>query len=113
MHSVEATINAQYQSGSTKTGEAVKCVCDFLLDARCGTSTDLNCLDVVLITDGQSNGALDPCNEVSCLTKLDGVNTYAIGIGQNVKQTEIECLTHSSKIIGHSIIRVLMNLSGQ
>ena len=97
---VEAIINAQYQNGNTKTGEAVKCVCDFILDAQCGTTADPNCLDVVLITDGQSNGALDPCNEVSCLTNLDGVNTYAIGIGQNVKQSEIECLTHSSEIVG-------------
>ena len=98
---MEAILNAeQYQRGNTKTGEAVKCVCDFILDAQCGSSADPNCLDVVLITDGQSNGALDPCNEVSCLTNLDGVNTYAIGIGGNVKHTEIECLTHSSEIIG-------------
>ena len=97
---VQAILNAEYQSGITKTGEAVRCVCDFILDAQCGTTADPNCLDVVLITDGQSNGALDPCNEVSCLTNLDGVNTYAIGIGQNVKQTEIDCLAHSSDVIG-------------
>ena len=65
---LQAIMNAEYQGGSTKTGEAVRCVCDFILDARCGTTADPNCLDVVLITDGQSNGALDPCNVVSCLT---------------------------------------------
>ena len=98
---VEAIKNAQYQNGGTKTGEVVKCVCNFLLDARCGKTADPNCLDVVFITDGHSNGKLNPCNEISCtcLTNLDGVNTYRIGIG-NYKQEEIECLTHSSEIIG-------------
>ena len=49
--------------------------------------------------DGQSNGALDPCNEVSCLTNLDGVNTYAIGIGGNVRKLSA-LITHSSEIVG-------------
>ena len=95
---VKAIINAKYHGYNTHTGEAVRCVCDFILDAQCGTTEDPNCLVVVFITDGQSNGKLDPCNEVSCLTNLDGVSTYAIGIGGNVKQTEIDCLTHSSEV---------------
>ena len=58
------------------------------------------CTDVVYITDGNSNDpTLQVCDEVNCLhNHLNGVNTYAIGIGDNVDQAEIDCIAQSSDI---------------
>ena len=51
----------------------------------------------MFITDGRSN---DPtreiCLEVSCLHNRAGVNTYAIGIGNSVLQSELNCITGPS-----------------
>jgi len=63
----QAIMNARYRGGGTNTGEAVRCVCNELLDYRkCGLWRD-SCIDVIFITDGYSNGALDVCSEVQCL----------------------------------------------
>ena len=92
----QAILNATYQSGSTHTGAAAKCICDHLLHPDCGISVDPNCLDVIFITDGRSNDrSLEVCNEVACLHNRYGINTYAVGIG-NYDQSELKCISDQS-----------------
>ena len=96
---------ASYQSGSTNTGAAAKCICDHLLHPSCGISVDPSCLDVVFITDGKSNDpSLEVCDEVKCLHNRYGVNTYAIGIrsgsGHNsFDQDELDCISDGSNVL--------------
>ena len=89
--------NIPYRGGWTHTAGAARCACNVLLSRSCGLDPYANCIDVVFITDGRSN---DPtreiCSEVSCLHKRPGVNTYAIGIGNSVLQSELNCITESS-----------------
>ena len=94
----KAINNTRYRHGpATRTGEAAKCVCNELLDQyKCGLWTD-SCIDIIFITDGHSNGALDVCREVQCLHNhpTRHVNTYAIGIN-NYDEREIKCLSSYS-----------------
>lgn len=85
----------RYRRGSTYTGGAAKCVCDVMLSSRCGVASSANCIDVVFITDGWSNGPRDVCTEVKCLHNRGGVNTFAIGIG-NYNQEELNCISEQS-----------------
>ena len=95
----EAIKNTRYHGGRTHTAGAVKCVCDFMLSASCGIDQNATCIDVVFITDGKSN---DPsskvCTEVQCLHNhsIFDVNTYAIGITDEMNLSEIECITNLS-----------------
>ena len=86
---------ASYQAGSTYTGEAARCVCEELLSTDCGITSNPSCLDVVFITDGRSNGGLQVCNEIRCLHRKRGVNTYAIGIN-GFNQAELNCIADGS-----------------
>ena len=90
-----AIAGINYRSGWTHTAGAAKCVCDFMLSPTCGLSPTADCIDVVFITDGHSN---DPqrkvCDDVKCLHNRFGVNTYAMGITDNVDQDEIDCITN-------------------
>ncbi len=106
----EATSNAissaKYHNKKTNTGAATKCVCDDLLDHRCGITSNPSCLDVVYITDGKSNDRKHKvCKEVECLHQRYGVNTYAIGINSqishssSVNQEELDCMSDSSNIL--------------
>lgn len=94
-----AISKAQYHNSMTNTGATAKCICDELLNSDCGISRTPECLDVVFITDGQSN---DPkykiCNEVKCLHQRTGISTYAIGIN-NYKKAELDCISHSSSLM--------------
>ena len=55
---------AQYHDEFTHTCEAARCICQDLLTTICGISSNPSCTDVVFITDGQSNGRLNVCNEI-------------------------------------------------
>ena len=94
----QAIINTRYCHGRrTRTGAAARCVCSELLDQyKCGLDP-FSCIDVVFITDGHSNGALDVCREVQCLHNHPSrhINTYAIGIN-NYNAEEIRCLSRYS-----------------
>ena len=46
---------------------------------------------MVFITDGRSTGRLKVCNEIKCLHRKRGVNTYSIGIGNRFRQ-ELDCI---------------------
>ena len=90
-----AMMNIRYRGGSTRTGGATKCACNFLLSQSCGLPTSSNCISVVYITDGRSNGPHDVCDEVKCLHSRIGVKTFAIGIG-NYDPAELDCITNIS-----------------
>ena len=91
----DAISQANYRSGLTYTGGAVQCTCDFMLNPSCGLPPGASCIDVVVITDGRSNGPRPVCDQVQCLHNHYGVETYAIGIG-NVDQNELDCISDYS-----------------
>ncbi len=101
-----AISSAEYHNRNTNTGAATKCVCDELLNHKCGITSNPSCLDVVYITDGKSNDRTHKvCKEVECLHQKYGVNTYAIGINSqtshssSVNQEELDCISDSSNIL--------------
>ena len=105
----EAIKNIPYHSGMTHTGEAIKCACDNILTIPCGLPKRKkyrNCpapIDVVVITDGYSNGPLDVCEEAKCLHNHNfyDISTYSIGVG-NYNETELLCLeNHDDDNEGH------------
>ena len=96
----------QYRGGLTHTGRTTRCVRDYILDPNsgCGVNTSSECLDIIYITDGQSNGPLrypHTCTEATCLkndpTWCGKVNMYAIAIGSGVNRNEINCLTQNNE----------------
>ncbi len=93
-----AISNAKYHDRMTYTGATTKCICDELLKPSCGLANK-NCLDVVYITDGKSNDNQHRvCNEIKCLHKHSGINTYAIGI-EGFNQAELDCISDSSNLV--------------
>ena len=86
-----------YRGGNTHTASAAQCACSNVLQPSCGFNTRNSrvCLDVVFITDGQSNDPqLDVCSTVECLhnTPNTDVTVYAFGIGNNVNKQELNCI---------------------
>lgn len=95
-----AAINRITQrNGWTHTGGATACACDVLLRQECGLPSNARCISVVYITDGRSN---DPtrkvCEEVKCLHNRAGVETFAIGIDDDIDQDELNCIGEFSNI---------------
>ena len=96
----EAIKNIQYYGGLTRTGEALKCACDNILTIPCGLPNRKQyrtCpapIDVVMITDGRSNGNMDTCEEAKCLHDhpFYDISTFAIGIGDNINEDELDCI---------------------
>ena len=96
----DAIENIQYHGGLTRTGEALKCACDNILTIPCGLPDReqyRKCpapIDVVIITDGMSNGNLDTCKEAKCLHDhpFYDISTFSIGVGYNVNEDELKCL---------------------
>ena len=94
-----------YRGGSTHTGRAVKCACEEILTIPCGlpsTNEYQNCpapIDVIIITDGKSNGPLDVCKEAKCLHQqsLYDVNTFTIGVG-NYNRKELDCIADQDNL---------------
>ena len=88
-----------YRGGTTNTGRALKCVCDKILTTACGLPNKekyKECpapIDVVVLTDGDSNGPLDVCQAAKCLhdQELYDVNTFAIGLN-NFNHAELDCI---------------------
>ena len=87
--------NIQYRGGMTHTAGAARCACSHVLQSRCGLPINAGCLDVVFITDGNSNDpSLQICDEVRCLHR-HARNTFAMGIG-NTNPTEINCIAEAT-----------------
>ena len=95
----EAIKSIPYHGGGTHTGEAVKCACDNILTIPCGLPKRRKyrrCpapIDVVIITDGHSNGNLDVCEEAKCLHNhpFYDISTYSIGVGAQ-NDEELDCI---------------------
>ena len=85
--------NIGYRGGSTHTGEAFNCAfLEMLINPICGFPLSWDCLNIVFITDGMSNGPLNACNVVNDFRREYGnVKIYSIGIGR-VNETELRCL---------------------
>ena len=101
----DAMKEIQYRGGWTHTGQATQCACDVMLSRSCGFpniidyelgTLDAICLDVIYVTDGQSNGPQNVCQKVQCLYDLrnQGVelNVYAFGV-DNYNVDELNCIT--------------------
>lgn len=95
----EAIKNIEYRNGWTHTGGAAKCACERILHPSCGVPTHADSINVVFVTDGNSNDpSREICKEVECLHDRLGVNTYAIGIN-NYDHNELKCITKSSNLM--------------
>ena len=94
--------NITYRGGHTYTAGAAQCACNFILSADCGFVEQDACIDVVVITDGQSNDPfLDVCNEITCMKNTSlfpdaQINVFVFGISDFVNRKELECLTRLS-----------------
>lgn len=83
----------------THTGEAIRCACNSILTVPCGLPNKESyrqCpapIDVVIITDGKSNGNLRVCEEAKCLhsNSLYDISAFSIGVG-NYHIAELTCL---------------------
>ena len=86
----DAILNIHHQGSTTHTGRALKCVGEEVLNPTgiCELSSDIEHIDIVILTDGRHNG---PCTDdiESIVNALDGValnvKRYVIGCG-NVHQ---------------------------
>ena len=105
--------NIPYHGGLTYTGEAIKCVCDKVLTKKCGLPGKRhykNCkapIDVVVITDGYSNGHLSICEAAKCFhntSDIYDVNTFTIRVGDNIgqdEQDELDCIQGKNSHFSH------------
>ena len=99
-----------FRGGNTHTGRAINCACNKFLTESCGLPSEdeyKNCpspIDVVVITDGKSNGHVDVCNAAKCLhdQPLYDVNTFAIGVN-NFDQQELDCIVNQNDLNAKSI----------
>lgn len=86
-----------YRAGYTHTAGAALCACHQMLHEDCGLPNESDCIEVIFITDGQSNDPTrDVCEEVNCLKERAGVTTHAIGIGNNVDTDELNCIKEAT-----------------
>ena len=105
--------NIPYHGGFTATGEAIKCACDEILTKKCGLPGKRQykkCpapIDVIVITDGRSNGGLNPCEAAKCLhntSDIYDVNTFTIRVGENIGQDEreeLKCIQGKNNNFSH------------
>lgn len=106
----KAMSSIPYHGGFTHTGRAIQCACDEILTTACGLPTEekyKECpapIDVVILTDGRSNGPLDVCKTAKCLHNqaIYDVNTFAIGV-KNFNQAELDCIVDQNDLNVKSI----------
>ena len=82
----------------THTAGAAQCACEYMLNPtrNCMNDLDPECVSVVFVTDGQANDPTrDVCTEIRCLHRRRGVNTFAIGIG-NQDELQLECMRENN-----------------
>ena len=84
-----------YSGGFTHTGAAVSCARNFMFKDKCGFNmAEDRCIDIVLFTDGKSNGGYDVCDQIDCLHKspiAPNLRVHAIAVG-NAAQDELACI---------------------
>ena len=101
----QAISSIPYHGGGTHTGRALKCTCDEILSTACGLPNEKEykeCpapIDVVVLTDGHSNGPLDVCEAAKCLHdhKLYDINTFSIGM-KNYDLVELDCIVNQNDL---------------
>ena len=89
--------NIGYRGGGTHTGTAFECASREMLNGDCGFPGSYDCLSIVTITDGMSNGPRRVCDVVENYRRENNVKTYSIGIGDNVNEQELQCLASSQQ----------------
>ena len=99
----EALSSIPYHGGGTHAGRALKCACDEILTTACGLPSEQDykeCpapIDVVVLTDGHTNGPLDVCETAKCLhghTVYD-INTFAIAVN-TFDQDKLKCIANQN-----------------
>jgi len=108
-----AIASIPYRGGGTSTGMAIKCACSEILKTRCGLPSAVeyrSCpapVDVIMITDGESNGHLNACEQAKCFhnpAMLYDINVFAIGVG-DYNKNEINCLrNHKNRNANHVFV---------
>ena len=112
----DAMKDIPYRGGWTHTGQATQCACDVMLSNRCGfpaiielNEPDAICLDVIYVTDGQSNGPKKVCNKVNCFYDLKNLgvelSVYAFGV-DDFNEEELKCITKSTDPPRNTIFQV-------
>jgi len=80
-----------HNGGSTRSGDAVRCACNYMLTRSCGYYNEEDSVtDVIFITDGHSNRGENVCTAVNCIPKR--VNVISIGVGNYIDYDELECI---------------------
>ena len=81
----------------THTAGAAQCVCNYTLSPSCGLSPEAECVDVIFFTDGRANDpTLDICEEIHCLHRRTGVDTFALGVG-SYDLLKMECYAENDQ----------------
>ena len=89
-----------HRGSSTRSGDAIRCACDYMLSRSCGYYNELDSItDVIFLTDGRSNRGENPCTAVECIA--DGVNVISIGVGPNINYDELECIEGDNGGVPH------------
>ena len=89
-----------HNGGSTRSGDAIRCACDYMLSRDCGYLNEPNSItDVIFLTDGHSNSGENVCSATHCIP--DGVNVISIGVGDNIDYDELECIKGDNGASSH------------
>ena len=105
-HAAYAMCSIPYVHGKgtryTHTSGAIQCVCNYIL-SNCGIEEGCQEVKVIFFTDGLANGPGGPervCQVMDCLRCEDGIDTYAIGVGNN---RNIECMNNNPMFTEHRL----------
>ena len=88
----QAIESIRYRGGLTYTGEAVQCAFDYILTEDCGLPEDAECISIVFLTDGMSNGERDVCGVIEQLKSQRKFESFSVGIGGNTNEEELRCM---------------------
>ena len=92
----QAIASVQYRNGpKTRSGDAIKCACTDLLHYSCGFYNEpTSLIDVIFLTDGQSNRGENVCTATRCLNVFpkERVGVVTIGVGDKIDYNELNCI---------------------
>ena len=89
-----------HKGGFTRSGDAIRCACDYMLSRSCGYFNEPNSItDVIFLTDGHSNRGENVCSATNCIA--DGVNVISIGVGNKIDYDELECIEGDNGASSH------------
>ena len=109
-----ALLSINYHRGSsTRTGDAIRCACDYMLKSSCGFHNDDRSVvtDVILFTDGRSNKGESPCYATKCFPHY--VNVIPVGIGNYAgRDDELACIQDNNAPSGNHYFFTLTSIDG-